>query len=163
MSIGVGEGIELSATACTLLNNNKLGVTTYITTLKLTSKMHFFRELVWIATYACIVYVRLGNFSTKPRFKNLNLLIHAISEFPGPLFQNEVTCSAFDMKTIFYSHANKTHFHKKACALGLILKVRVLGAREWSIVLKEFSCTKKENAKKVVHKRRLVVKSARLT
>ena len=82
MSIGVGEGIELSATACTLLNNNKLGVSTYIMTLKFTSKMQFLRELVWIATYACTVYVRQANFSTKPRFKNLNLLIHAISEFP---------------------------------------------------------------------------------
>ena len=30
------------------------------------------------------------------------------------------------MQMIFHSHANKTHFHKKGCALGLILKVRVL-------------------------------------
>ena len=27
----------------------------------------------------------------------------------------------------FHSHRNKTHFHKKGCALGLILKVRVFG------------------------------------
>ena len=27
---------------------------------------------------------------------------------------------------VFHSHANKTHFHKKGYALGLILKVRVL-------------------------------------
>ena len=45
---------------------------------------------------------------------------------PGPLYQNEVKCSAFDMEMIFHSQANKTHFHKKGCALGLILKVRVL-------------------------------------
>ena len=32
---------------------------------------------------------------------------------PGPLYQNEVKCSAFDMEMIFHSHANKTHFHKK--------------------------------------------------
>ena len=38
-----------------------------------------------------------------------------------PLYQNEVKC----METIFHSHANSTHFHKKGCALGLILKVRV--------------------------------------
>ena len=44
---------------------------------------------------------------------------------PGPLCQNGVKCSAFDMEMIFNSHANKTHFHKKGCALGLILKVRV--------------------------------------
>ena len=41
--------------------------------------------------------------------------------FPGPLYQNEVKCSAFDVGTIFRSRANKTHFHKKGCALGLIL------------------------------------------
>ena len=29
------------------------------------------------------------------------------------------------MEMIFHSHANKTHFQKKGCALGLILKVRV--------------------------------------
>ena len=53
--------------------------------------------------------------------------------FPGPLYQNEVKCSAFDMEMIFHSHANKTHFHKKGCALGLILKVRVFGIRKWPI------------------------------
>ena len=50
---------------------------------------------------------------------------------PGPLLQNEGRCSAFDMEIIFHSHANKTHFHKKSCALGLILKVRVFGTRKW--------------------------------
>ena len=48
---------------------------------------------------------------------------------PGPLYQNEVKC----MGTIFHSHAKKSHFHKKGCALGLILKVRVFGTRKWSI------------------------------
>ena len=33
------------------------------------------------------------------------------------------------MEIIFHSDANKTHFHKKGCALGLILKVRVLELR----------------------------------
>ena len=51
---------------------------------------------------------------------------------PGPLYQNEVKCSAFDMEMIFHSHANKTHFYKKGCALGLILKVSVFGTRMWS-------------------------------
>ena len=31
---------------------------------------------------------------------------------PGPLYQNKVRCSTFDMEMIFHSHANKTHFHK---------------------------------------------------
>ena len=52
---------------------------------------------------------------------------------PGPLYQNEVKYSAFDMKMVFHSHANKTHFHKKGCALRLILKVRVFGTRKWPI------------------------------
>ena len=33
------------------------------------------------------------------------------------------------MEMIFQSHANKTYFHKKGCALGLILKVRLFGTR----------------------------------
>ena len=53
--------------------------------------------------------------------------------FPEPLFQNEGRCSAFDMKIIFNSHANKTHFHKKGCAPSLILKMRVFGTPEWPI------------------------------
>ena len=52
---------------------------------------------------------------------------------PGPLYENEVKHSTFDMKMIFHSQANKTHFHKKGCALGLILKVRVFGIRKWPI------------------------------
>ena len=33
--------------------------------------------------------------------------------FPGPLYQNEVKCSALDMEIIFHSHEDKNHFHKK--------------------------------------------------
>lgn len=33
------------------------------------------------------------------------------------------------MKTIVDSHANKTHFHKKAFALSLVFKARVFGTR----------------------------------
>ena len=32
-------------------------------------------------------------------------------------------------------HANKTHFHKKGCALDLILTVRVFGTRKSPIFL----------------------------
>ena len=52
---------------------------------------------------------------------------------PGPLFQNEGRCSAFDMEIIFHSHASKTHFHKKGCAPSLILKMRVFGTQKWPI------------------------------
>jgi len=38
------------------------------------------------------------------------------------------------MEIILHSHENKTHFHKKGCALSLILKVRVFGTRKWPII-----------------------------
>ena len=45
---------------------------------------------------------------------------------PGLCIKTRLSaCSALEM--IFHTHANKTHFHKKGCALGLILKVRVFG------------------------------------
>ena len=47
-------------------------------------------------------------------------------------------CSAFDMEMIFHSYANKTHCHKKAFALGLILKVTVFGTRKWPIKVSQF-------------------------
>ena len=54
---------------------------------------------------------------------------------PGPLNQKEVKCSAFDMEMIFdlfHCQANKTHFYKKGCSLGLILKGRgFLSLRLW--------------------------------
>ena len=34
---------------------------------------------------------------------------------------------------VFYYHANKTNFHKKGLALGLVLRVRVFGTRKWPI------------------------------
>ena len=58
-----------------------------------------------------------------------------LPKFPGPLYQNEGKCSATDMEMIFHSHANKTHFHKKGCALSLILKVRAFGTQKWPIGL----------------------------
>ena len=66
-------------------------------------------------------------------FAKFNFCKVANRPFPsslGPLYQNEVKCLAFDTEMIFHSHANKTHFHKKGCALGLILKVRVFGTRK---------------------------------
>ena len=37
------------------------------------------------------------------------------------------------MEMIVYSRANKTYFHKKGCALGVVSKVRVLGTRKWPL------------------------------
>ena len=71
--------------------------------------------------------------STWPPWRHVQTSNRSFPSSPGPLYQNEVKCSAFDMEMIFHSHANKTHFHKKGCALSLILKVRVFGARKWPI------------------------------
>ena len=51
-------------------------------------------------------------------------------ELAKPLFQSEAECEAIDMEMIFYSHTNKTHFHKKGFALSLVLKVRIFGTRK---------------------------------
>ena len=60
-------------------------------------------------------------------------LQHAISEL-AQAFQSESKCETIDMKTIFYFHENKMHFHKNGFfARSLILKVRAFGTRKWPI------------------------------
>ena len=58
-----------------------------------------------------------------------------------PLFQREAKCKAIDMKIIFDSHRNKTHFQNvnKDFAHSLVLKVKVFGIRKWPTPL-ETSC-----------------------
>ena len=72
-----------------------------------------------------------------PRLFWSDMLNKPFPSSPGPLYHNEVKCSAFELEMIFHSHANKTHFHKKGCALGLILKLRGFRTRKWPIVAKE--------------------------
>ena len=65
-------------------------------------------------SFGAIIIYQIGGKGSKP--------------FPSghkPLFQSEAKCEAIDVKTTFYSHANKTHFHKKGFALSLILIMRV--------------------------------------
>ena len=87
-----------------------------------------------VCTYLQRLKLMLASFLSGTTF-NSSRLQQTISEFPRPLFQNEVKCSAFDMEIIFHPRVNKTHFHKKDCAPSLILKVRVFGTRKWPIVL----------------------------
>ena len=57
------------------------------------------------------------------------------SSYQKPLFQSKANYKAldYDVRIIFHVHANElTHFHKKGCALSLVLKVRVLGTGKWS-------------------------------
>ena len=85
-------------------------------------------------TYTLLIVVTY--LVQQPRLNFASYVTIAITEnrpfpsSPGPLFQNEGRCSAFDMEIIFHSHANKTHFHKKGCVPSLILKVRVFGTRK---------------------------------
>ena len=66
---------------------------------------------------------------------------------PGPLFQNEGRCPAFDMEIIFHSHPDKSHLHKKGCVPSLILKVRVFGTRKWRIERDGISAIKFETVR----------------
>ena len=59
-----------------------------------------------------------------------SLCASLVFELAKPLFQSEAECEAIDMEMIFYSHTNKTHFHKKGFALSLVLKVRIFGTRK---------------------------------
>lgn len=45
----------------------------------------------------------------------------------------EAKYKAVDLKIIFYSRENKTHFHKKGSEISLFLKVRVYGTRKWPV------------------------------
>ena len=69
---------------------------------------------------SCVIstpgFSRFPNISPRPN--------RPLPSSPGPRYQNKR--SAFDMEMFFHSHASKIHFHNKGCALGLILKVRVL-------------------------------------
>ena len=100
-------------------------------------------EIPWIACVATAsARVLTRKFLSRQPLTWPNVIYHTVegAEFlsdaqcsPGPLFQNEGGCSAFDMEIIFQSHANKSHFHEKGCAPNLILKVRVFGTRMWPI------------------------------
>ena len=66
----------------------------------------------------------------------MHLFVVSVPSVPSclkPLFQSQAKCKAIDMKMIFYSHANKTHFHKKDCALSLVLKVKTFETRKQPI------------------------------
>ena len=49
------------------------------------------------------------------------------------MFLPNILSQIFIVKRFFYYRANKTHFHKKGFALGLVLRVRVYGTRKWPI------------------------------
>ena len=72
-------------------------------------------------------YVSL--ISTNCRIESMRFLGKTTIEFLRVCIKTRLSSPAFDMEIIFHAHANKTHFYKKGCAIGLILKVRVFGTR----------------------------------
>ena len=48
-------------------------------------------------------------------------------------FKTRPSATTFLVKMILYYRANKTHFHKKRFALGLVLRVSVFGTRKWPV------------------------------
>ena len=65
----------------------------------------------------------VGQFPTRKKISR------PFPSYPKPL-SSEAKCEAIDMKLIFYSHANKTHFLKRGFLIGLVLKVRVFGTQK---------------------------------
>ena len=55
------------------------------------------------------------------------------------------------MKITFFSHGNKTLFHKKGFELGLILKMRVFGTWKWSILRSYFLLTGDLRSDRLTH------------
>ena len=74
-----------------------------------------------------MINVRSTNFSNRHLELNENKKKIKTNKY---INKHRISLSAFDMEMIFHSHANESHFHKKGCALGLmILKVRIFGTR----------------------------------
>ena len=72
-------------------------------------------------------------FNLKPAWYKIQLN-RPFPSSPGPLYQNDVRCSTFDMEMIFPCHVNnRTHFHKKGWAPNLGLIQRPWGTRKWPI------------------------------
>ena len=59
--------------------------------------------------------------------------------FLVPLFQNAAKREATDMKMIFYSHANKTHFHKKRVCTCLIFEIESFYNSEIACLIEDLS------------------------
>ena len=53
------------------------------------------------------------------------------TSYSKPLFQNETKREAIDVTMIFYSHAQKTYFHKKGLSISLVLKQRLGGSSDY--------------------------------
>ena len=62
--------------------------------------------------------MKMSASGTKSRTRDTNVNNNTSSpSCLKPLFGSEAKCRAIAMKVIFYSHANKTHFHEKSFAL----------------------------------------------
>ena len=108
----------LTATACRHIDNNYSKLTTFLHLLQAPNVQKVDSAIHWINLYR--MKNAIGFPNTYPLqqpepvlYNNLKATNRLFPSFPGPLFQNEGRCWAFDMEIIFHSHTNKTHFHKK--------------------------------------------------
>ena len=69
------------------------------------------------------IFILLGYVTNRP-----------FLSYPGPLYQNEVTCSAFDKEVIFHSHANKNSFLQQRLCTWPHFESEGFGTRKWPTV-----------------------------
>ena len=91
---------------------------------------HQWFRLVKVDSYDPLVpilrLVLLGNFNRYISIGEMHNFIRSPSCLE-PLLQSKGKWEGIDMKMNFYSHGNKTHFHKK----GLVLEVTVIRNQKW--------------------------------
>ena len=83
----------------------------------------------WTSGYICIYNPLLGIHTPVTTFLSYNLISHRwwsssnrpFPSSPGPLYQNEVRCSAFLVERSFICMGVKNHFHIKGWAPNLVL------------------------------------------
>ena len=91
---------------------------------------------IWIAQFQAVSSNHYKQLIRNATLKNYHP-IYVIGLFrlpPRLCFKTRVGAQPLIMEIIFHSQANKTHFHKKGCAPGLVLKVRVFGTRKWPML-----------------------------
>ena len=105
-------------------------------------KLIFTRKVVHLASFRKWGFLELGSglLDASPT-QSLAQPQWQTGHFRGALslcFKVRLSAKPLILKWFFYSHANKTHFHKKGFAFSLALKARVFGTRKWPIEYSNF-------------------------
>ena len=90
----------------------------------------------WVRFFGSLTTVRASSQLHEPEW-NVRIYSATIGYFRVPRAsvskQGYVLSLALIRELFFILMLSKSHFHKKDCALGLILKVRVFGTWKWPI------------------------------